>query len=206
MTDSYPFTVSNNHVAPLFDKIKAAARPPKFTHEFLKKLGFSSTNDRALIPLLRKLGFLTDDSTPTPLYDRLKDPKDMPFVLGEQIRDLYEDLFSINTEINKADEADVKGAMARVTGKDSVSVARYYSTFKALVGLARFDQSDAIKPAQKKKEESPELPKPDNSKSGGAGHRLSPEFNYNIQIHLPATTDISVYNAIFKSLRDHLLD
>lgn len=30
-------------------------------------------------------------------------------------------------------------------------------------------------------------------------------FHYNIQIHLPATTDISVYNAIFKSLKDNLL-
>ena len=31
------------------------------------------------------------------------------------------------------------------------------------------------------------------------------EFHYNIQIHLPATNDISVYNAIFKSLKDNLL-
>ena len=30
-------------------------------------------------------------------------------------------------------------------------------------------------------------------------------FHYNIQIHFPATTDISVYNAIFKSLKDNLL-
>ena len=33
----------------------------------------------------------------------------------------------------------------------------------------------------------------------------TPQFHYNIQIHLPATTDISVYNAIFKSLKDNLL-
>lgn len=33
---------------------------------------------------------------------------------------------------------------------------------------------------------------------------ISPDFHYNIQIHLPATTDISVYNAIFKSIRENL--
>jgi hypothetical protein len=31
-------------------------------------------------------------------------------------------------------------------------------------------------------------------------------LNYNIQIHLPPTKDVEVYNAIFKSLREHLLE
>ena len=31
-------------------------------------------------------------------------------------------------------------------------------------------------------------------------------LHYNIQIHLPATKDVEVYNAIFKSLREHLFN
>ena len=31
-----------------------------------------------------------------------------------------------------------------------------------------------------------------------------PGLHYNIQVHLPATKDIEVYNAIFKSLKEHL--
>jgi hypothetical protein len=31
-------------------------------------------------------------------------------------------------------------------------------------------------------------------------------LHYNIQIHLPATKDIEVLNAIFKSLKEHLID
>ena len=31
-------------------------------------------------------------------------------------------------------------------------------------------------------------------------------LNYNIQIHLPATKDVEVYNAIFKSLREQIID
>jgi hypothetical protein len=36
--------------------------------------------------------------------------------------------------------------------------------------------------------------------------RLPPGLNlgYTINIHLPATSEIAVYNAIFKSLREHL--
>jgi hypothetical protein len=33
-----------------------------------------------------------------------------------------------------------------------------------------------------------------------------PALHYNIQIHLPSTKDVEVFNAIFKSLREHLLD
>jgi hypothetical protein len=33
-----------------------------------------------------------------------------------------------------------------------------------------------------------------------------PTLHYNIQIHLPATKDVEVFNAIFKALREHLLD
>jgi hypothetical protein len=34
---------------------------------------------------------------------------------------------------------------------------------------------------------------------------LKPELHYTIQIHLPATKDIEVFNAIFQSLRSNLL-
>jgi hypothetical protein len=33
-----------------------------------------------------------------------------------------------------------------------------------------------------------------------------PALHYNIQIHLPATKDVEVFNSIFKSLKEHLLD
>jgi hypothetical protein len=39
-------------------------------------------------------------------------------------------------------------------------------------------------------------------------HLPATELNlrYNIEVHLPATKDIEVYNAIFKSLKEHLID
>lgn len=73
MTD-YPYMMSNNKIQPIITKIQQAARPAKFTLDFLRTLGFTSTNDRAFIPLAKKMGFLMDDGTPTLLYDQLKDP------------------------------------------------------------------------------------------------------------------------------------
>ena len=200
MTD-YPYMISNNKIAPIIEKIQKAARPQKFTQEVLKSLGFSSTNDRAFIPLFKKLGFLAEDGSPTALYDQLKDSTSTRFILASQIKELYSELYAINTEIQKATEADIKGAISRVTGKDADGVVRIYNTFKTLCGLADFSQTVPV--ALSAKEENG-IDNPALTDNAPVTLRSS-EFHYNIQIHLPATNDISVYNAIFKNLKENLL-
>lgn len=119
----------------------------------MKNIGFTSSNDRAIIPLLKKLGFLTADGIPTESYDRLKDKKDHPYVLAERIKELYSDLFTINTEINAASDDDIKGAIARVTGEDEKAVTRYTTTFKTLCSLAKFDSAKELADKIKKEPE-----------------------------------------------------
>jgi len=195
----YPYMISNNKIGPILKKIEQAAKPPKFSHSLLKNLGFSSSNDRAIIPLLRRLGFISEDGTPTEHYDELKDKTKSAYVLGQRIRALYSDLYAINTDIHNASDEEIKGSISRVTGKDATTVNRYFLTFKALTGLAKFTSA----PIKKKEDVKEEQPKPEKLAQQG---EINPAgFHYNIQIHLPATTDISVYNAIFKSLKDNLL-
>tara|TARA_X000000950_G_C13807366_1_gene616177 strand:- start:643 stop:1260 length:618 start_codon:yes stop_codon:yes gene_type:complete len=205
MADTYPYMIANGKISQILDKIKKAAEPSKFTHAFLKQLGFASTNDRAIIPLLKKLEFLDDDSTPTEKYKDLRDTTRFRYALGEQIKVLYADLYAINTKIHEANEDEIKGAISRVTGKDETSVGRYYATYKTLTDIAEFNEPIADETEQKPQveEKQPEQPTPKiqipQIKSG------SPDFHYNIQIHLPATTDIAVYNAIFKSIKENLM-
>lgn len=206
MTDSYPYMIANGKISQVLDKLRKAAEPSKFTHSFLTQLGFASTNDRAIIPLLKKLQFLTEDSTPTAKYKDLRDPTRFRSVLGEQVKELYSDLYAINTRIHEANEDEIKGAISRVTGKDETSVTRFYNTYKTLTDIAEFDEP-AISPKQIV-ETKPEIQEPEKKKSDVKipTHSIgSPDFHYNIQIHLPATTDIAVYNAIFKSIKENLM-
>lgn len=197
MTD-YPYMVSNNKIGPIIEKIQQAARPAKFTQEVLKNLGFTSTNDRAFIPLAKKLGFLADDGVPTSLYDQLKDKTTTKMILATQIKSLYSELYAINMEIHRASEAEIKGAISRVTGRDEEGVNRIYSTFKTLCSNADFENIVSVE-----KSANMEIPE-SNDPVNITVPIQTPQFHYNIQIHLPATTDISVYNAIFKSLKDNL--
>lgn len=199
----YPYLVSNKNLQAVLEKIRTAAKPQKFTIAFVKQLGFTSSNDQAYPALLKKLGYLMDDGTPTQDYDDLRDPKIAENSLGEHIRELYNELFVINTKIYEASDEDIKGAISRVTGKEAKEVTRIASTFKALCNVSKFDEI-------KKEEYELESNQNEDTEENESAYALksnvtSPEFHYNIQIHLPATTDISVYNAIFKSIKDNLM-
>jgi hypothetical protein len=172
---------------------------------FSKKMGIPSSNDRAVIPLLKKLGFLTEDGAPTSYYDELRDHTRHQYVLAERIKALYHELFQIRTDMENASEQEIKGAFSRITGQDESFVNRYFATFKTLISLAKFSGSSAPKESKVI-----EPPKDINTDSTRETHtrvsKINPQFHYNIQIYLPATTEISVYNAIFKSLRENIIN
>ena len=79
-------------------------------------------------------------------------------------------------------------------------MGRIYNTFKALCSIAIFDIIQTHLSAEDKEESVQSV-----LTTASVAIPRTNEFHYNIQIHLPATDDISVYNAIFKSLKDNLL-
>jgi len=200
MTD-YPYMISNNKISGIISGLQTAAKPSKFSQEFLKNIGFTSSNDRAILPLFKKLGFLTDDSVPTVYYDQLRDKTLYQKILAVKIKELYSELFTINTEIYNDTDDNIKGAISRVTGGDEKAVGRIFNTFKALCNIADFSQTAV----SAKSEPDVQSNEPIVSVPQTSANTPATEFHYNIQIHLPATTDISVYNAIFKSLKDNLI-
>jgi hypothetical protein len=204
MPDSYPYIISNNKIEPILARIRSAAKPERFSRETLATWGFTASNDRAMTGVMRELGFVSESGAPTEHYDRLRDPNDWRYVLAERMRDCYADLFAIDQNINAAAEPEIVGAMLRVTGKDDAIVRRYYATFKTLASLAKFDPKPARQsnPSTQSEEMATAKSKADQSEEHAPRRR--PDFHYNIQIHLPVTTDITVYNAIFKSLKEHL--
>lgn len=216
MPTQYPFVLSTNKIEPVLARIRTAAKPEKLTQDLLATWGFTASNDRAMVRLLKVLGFLTEGGQPTSYYDTLRDPRNYKRVLADRIKDVYAELFAMDAKIHGAGEDEVKGAISRITGKDADTVKRYYSTFKTLTSLADFSDVVASDPPE------PEVAAPGTSADAPPStpsplmhpitegipplpsqHRKS-EYHYNIQIHLPVTTDISVYNAIFKSLRENL--
>src|SRR6266404_3283359 len=195
----------------VFARIAEGQAPDKFTTQYLKDLGFTSSNYRAIIPLLKSLGFLTADGSPTVRYHDYRNTARSRRVMGEAIREAYGDLFTIKAKPTEDDYALIEGKFKSVHNASTTTAKLMASTFFALLELADLPDPDSLDVAmQPKKVEKPaETPittipaEPQGIKtpaSGAAGSAHSQAtLHYNIQIHLPATKDVEVFNAIFKS-------
>lgn len=189
----------------VFQKISDGQAPEKFTRQYLKDLGFKSSNFHAVLPLLKSLGFLSADGTPTSKYHSYRDQSQSRAVLGASLREAYGELFTIKAEPTNADRKLIEGKFKSAHNTSDRVSKLMASTFYALLPLADLKAAQTEPVSEPK----PEIKAEPESASGQktqhpAAHR--PTLHYNIQIHLPPTKDIEVFNAIFKSLREHLLD
>jgi hypothetical protein len=66
LTSRYMTSVEN--LPAIMQKIVDGAAPEKFTVSHLKGIGFKSSNDQGIIPVLKDLGFLSADGAPTKRY------------------------------------------------------------------------------------------------------------------------------------------
>jgi hypothetical protein len=191
-----------------FETLRTGQAPDKVNRAFLKDIGFSSSNHLAFIPLLKGLGLLSQDGAPTQRYRDMLDPTRWQAVLGESLREAYSDIFVLKARPTKADKPMISGKYKSTYNLSEVSADRAASTFLALLELAgeeafKSGQDAAAKlPPPRDDEEEPEVASQQHRRT----RRDPTSLHYNIQIHLPATKDIEVYNAIFRSLRDHIID
>ncbi len=191
------------------DGILAAMRnaqaPDKFTQKYLEDLGFTSSNDRLIINVLKSLGFLDDAGRPTKRYFEYLDQSQSARVLADGVREAYADLFRVNKSAHTMTKQDVMNKLKTLgEGKLSDSVVdKMAMTFLALAKHADF-KSSAPKTHQ--------TPVPE-VRTGSGSVTIEPTappelvldgLVYNIQIVLPESRDPAVYDAIFASLRTHL--
>jgi Family of unknown function (DUF5343) len=202
----YPAYVNAyNSIPKLFSGIKSAAVPPKVSQNFLESvLDLRSSSHRALIPLLKKLGFIDQANVPTQAYKDFREESLSGSVMAQRIRDAYPSLFAANEYAWKLNKADLQSKLRSITGaaENDPYIPAVTNTFLELSKLATWD---AVMPTSKK--EPPLLD--ENTEEGGTAPRRQLMkglgLSYTINLNLPATTEIEVFNAIFKSLRDNLL-
>ena len=200
LTKRYMTSVKN--LPSIMQKIVDGTAPDKFSYEHLSDLGFKSSGDRAAIPVLKDLGFLSPDGVPTQRYHDYRDKSQSKRVMADALRDAYGELFHINATPSETDRAAIQGKFKSAHNVSDDVAEKQSTTFFAFLKLADLAGTPM---AKKKAEPETEHHAPDavaaiTKKDGTLNLR------YNIEVHLPATKDIDVYNAIFKSLKSHLLD
>ena len=212
MTLPNSYTIKTGAIPDYFEAILNAEPPERFSHKFLEGIGFSSSNDRLIIGILKELGFLTTDGRPTDRYFEFLDRQNSPKIVAEGIKEAYSDLFAVNTSAHELSAKDAENKLRTLykgEKKDTV-IKNISKTFVALCDYADFTKKKSpTQESQPSDENSTGDIKQDDGHGVGveAPRRASLErasLQYHINIVLPDSRDQAVYGAIFKSLRDHL--
>lgn len=203
---SAAYVNGTSRIPDVFNKIRDGQAPPQVTIQLLKDWGFSSSNDRAFVPLLKSLGFLTPNGEPTTRYHEYRDHSRSKAVMGQALREAYHDIFLITANPKTSDKAAIHGKFKSFHNVSDSVAELMTRTFFTLLPLADLDAPPAINGSANVSTAPPETSNMQMPPAIPLSSRSGPSLHYNIQIHLPATKDVEVYNAIFKSLKDHLVD
>lgn len=201
-----PYLQAYGNIKKALDKIMKASTPPKFTQDFLATtLDMPGGGARPVIKFLKRAGFLSSDGTPTDLYKQFKNTSLRGAAAAQGMRNAYADLYTANEYVHNASDKDLKGLILQITGleEDSKLVTSMMGSFKTLRALADFDAASGDRVDQQDDDERDELG--DQNQRLVLGQQGNLKLGYTINLNLPPTTDIAVFNAIFKSLREHLL-
>lgn len=212
-----PYVQVTGSLETILEKIKTASVPEKFSQDYVAtKLQVKGGAGRALIPFIKKMGLVASDGTPTERYREFRNPDKSRFAVAKAMRELYETLFEMNEYVYELDNSKLKSIIVEATGAEANStvVQKTLSTFCALKKIASFE-SDENNITGEPNGRSTENPTNQNTSHAPLAHQLSYSpspskgeginLSYTINLNLPATTDIEVFNAIFKSLKQHLI-
>lgn len=203
-----PYLNAYGNIEKALKKLKAAQTPARFTQDFLgTKLGLTGGGARPLIPFFKRLGLLGSDGVPTARYKRFRNPGQTGKAAAESLRQGYQSLYEVNEYIHDASDDDLLGVVVQVTGLEPTSgtTKAIIASFKAVNDFAIFEMDDDQENEDNQDEEEDQY---EGEGEGEGDHVVLKKglgLSYTINLNLPATSDIAVFDSIFKSLKEHLL-
>jgi hypothetical protein len=206
-----PYVTAPGNVEKALTAIKAAATPPSVNQDFVKtilKIPGGSGNE--ITAYLRKIGFAGTDGAPTEVYKAFRNPATEGKAAAEALKIGYKQLYMRNEYMHEMGDKELRGLVIEETGeeKDSRIVTLVVSCIKA---IKKFSKSSELR-SDEKIDTSASAAVASQAGQGTAQPPIQPQasrvqmnLGYTINLNLPPTADVAVFNAIFKALKEHLL-
>lgn len=207
---SLPYTTAPGNVEKALRGIKTAATPERVSQDFVKTiLQIRGGSGDQVTAYLKKIGFANADGTPSDIYKKFRNSASTGAAAAEALRVGYAALYKRNEYMHQLSDKELRGLILEETGlgDDSSVVGWVMSCIKAIKKFADWSQPETASQAHTLQLPSPKadanpggpFPPPDGGRPVGLN------LSYTINLNLPATSDIAVFNAIFKSLKENLL-
>lgn len=202
-----PYLTSTGTLKKILDKTIDLAKPDKFNYDFLENVvKMPGGTARACISIMKKMNFLGSDNSPTELYSRFRTDSGRSIAAYQGLKNAFPEIFKRSDYAHNVEDGKLKDIIVEITGlapNDPVAVAikGTFNVIKSYIAIGFTLSQETVAAAGPVLPPSAQIvepaPRERNERAVGIA--------YNINIVLPETSDLSVLNAIFKSVRENLL-
>ena len=204
------YTTVPGKVKALFGKIREVGVPRKVTVQWLKTLGFTSSNDSTLIGVLKQVDLIDSSNAPTARWTQYRGAHHGA-VLGEAIAHGYAELYAVYPDAQQRPQTDLDHVFSTHSSGGKQVIGKTISTFKALVELADFSQVGQTAASQSTLAATPAqvpvpLPAPLASPTtvAPAAAPSGPNLHIDIQVHISPEATPEQIEKVFESMARHL--
>jgi len=200
-----PYVTASGNIDKAFKGIKAAATPENVSQDFVKTiLGIPGGSGNQMTAYLKKIGFVSPDGKPTDLYKKFRNSATEGSAAAQALKIGYAPLYKRNEYMHQLHDDQLRGLIVEETGveQDSSVVATVLSCIKQLKKYAKWTADPDAD------EDVPNITLrtiPQTSLNSNPSQAVGLNLGYTINLNLPATSDPAVFSAIFRALREHLL-
>lgn len=196
---AFAYTTVPGKIGSLLKKVQEVGVPPKATQEWLKSIGFGSSNDRSLLGALKQIGLIDTEGKPSKRWKDFRG-RNGPVALADAIRTGYADLFATYPDANSRPDSDLDSFFKTHTDAGKQAIDKTVRTFKALCTAADFSVPAGGAPDDQAQGD---IQGPTIQTVGATSGPVT--VNINVQLVLPESTDQEVYSKFFSAMREHLL-
>lgn len=213
-----PYVTAPGNIERALLGIKAAATPPTVSQDFVKTiLQIKGGSGNQMTAYLKKIGFVDVDGSPSAIYRRFRNSATSGAAAAEALKIGYAPLYARNEYMHSLSDDKLRGLVIEETGSadDAALVGCIVSCIKQIKKFATHNAVTEIEVVETggsnrgNRDGADPAPSPAAGIEGANGARRSEGIGlnlaYTINLNLPATSDIAVFNAIFKSLKENLL-
>jgi hypothetical protein len=198
------YTPTPATIPKFLDTIQGLGVPNRVTNQYLTSIGFKSTNDRALVPVLKSLGFLDTSGVPTERWKNYRDKAKAKGVLAAAITEAYSGLFETYPDAYRRDNEALRNYFSTHSSNlNEKTLQLVVRTFKSLSSHADFGSPVAADEILEHAGDTSKVKavrvKELDSESAGL------TININIQLQLPPSDDGSVYEKFFEAMNKTIL-
>jgi len=197
----FAYTQNTGNLSKFIKEIPNRGVPPKVSTRYLESIGYKSNHDRSILTVLKFIGVLNSDGSPTEHYAKLRDTHAAPGLLASLILTAYADLFATYPDAYAKGDDVLRNYFASKTDVGDTSLKNIVKTFQAVCSCANFGAPGSVTAAPATAIPVVSPLRPTVPQPRGA----TTEVHFDIQVHIPGDQKPEVYESIFKNLGRYVL-